>query len=650
VQVRQVRIWLAAAVLASAATATKARADKKGDDDTVDATDDDAKPSKKKPKDDGDDAKPKSDDEVDATDDDAKPKKKKDEVNEEAQKQDLTGHDLGTHKKENEFERDRFYVDKVDSGKSDKGTLIQGSLAETTFLYMEGGGLLGANNGQTLNSINSSASPFTRLYTELRYQSDFRHIGGGIWDARIDARIRIVDQPDPTNGTGEGNITGAGQGTIEELKTQSGLFGGNEYDLREAYFVRNGARSDIFIGRQWITDLGAVKIDGVRIDYASSKTWTILGFGGLYPLLGSRSLTTDYVNLQTVTPNGTLASEGNFVGAAGGGAAYRTANAYGAVGGVALVPFQGEDPRIFATSNGYWRFGNQLDFYHYAVIDFVGSNAVNAGITNLSAGVNYKPSPRLRITGSYNRVDTQTLNVQAGAYLNSANTGNAAIDNTVYIQRIATDELRGSVAAGLGELQRFEITSSLTYRERPDVTLTSIAGTMNGVPATFTADLPAEQSVEAYASITDRRSIAGLRLGLDGLQTFGVGSTSYAHTNLFSVRLSAAHDIAGGRGDWEAEIAYTSTADDNRGQTCNYGPAGPGAPPNSIGLANCFGSSSATLLSIGGSVYYRLNRSWFGLASLFLTQDSVTGQQGPTIVTDAPVTGFTGFLRVAYRF
>ena len=40
------------------------------------------------------------------------------------QKQDLNGHDLGTGKRENSFERDRFFVDKVDTAKSEAGTLI----------------------------------------------------------------------------------------------------------------------------------------------------------------------------------------------------------------------------------------------------------------------------------------------------------------------------------------------------------------------------------------------------------------------------------------------------------------------------------------------------------------------------------------------
>jgi hypothetical protein len=642
------RLALACLLAAAVLVPQRARADKPKDDDTSVSDDDDsdsqpAKKKKKPPADDSDsdgssDAKS-SDDQDD--DSGGKPRKRaSSEGSADVLKQDLTGHDLGGSKSDNLFEKDRFFVDKVDTRKTQNGTLIQGSLAETSFAYTESGGsnLNGATND------GGDASSLSRLYTELRYQSDFRHIGGGKWDARIDARVRLVDQPSADDKAAYGTVIPA-----TELKAQSGLLGGDEYDLREAYFVRSGARTDVFIGRQFITDLDAVKIDGLRIDYASSKDWTEIGFAGLYPLLGSRSLTTDYLPLQTINPNGTITSDGRFTVAGGGGAAYRYLNAYGAFGAVALAPLAGEEPRIFITSNGYWRFGSQLDFYHFAVIDLIGSNAVNSGITNLSAGVNYKPSPRLRITGSLNHVDTQTLNVQAGAFLDSPSAagGLNVIDNEVYIQRIATDELRGSIAAGLGKLQRFELVAALAYRDRPQITLTSL-----NLGTTSNAVLAAEQSVEAYASFTDRHSIFDLRLGVDVIRSFGIGGTAYNHTELFGGRVYAAHDIADGRGELEAEVSYTQTADNDANETNACNAVIDPTSMNFLGLGQCFGSSNADLLSIGANFYYRFNRNWFGLLSGYVTEDSVESAPGGgiTAIKDAPILGFTGFLRVAYRF
>src|SRR4029079_840805 len=181
---------------------------------------------------------------------------------------------------------------------------------------------------------------------------------------------------------------------------------------------------------------------------------------------------------------------------AGFGSAYRTHDAYGSFGGLALVPFSSESPRIFGTSTGYWRSGSKLDFYHFAVLDVVGSNA---GLTNLSLGLNYKPDQRLRATFSFNRVDTETLNVQAQAFLADPEKNVGIIQNEAFLIRIAQNQARGSLSAGLGPLQRFEVTTAITYRYRNELTLVGQGGTP---PPTFT--IPAGQSVELYGAITDR--------------------------------------------------------------------------------------------------------------------------------------------------
>jgi hypothetical protein len=547
------------------------------------------------------------------------------------EKQDLSGHDLGTNKKENAFERDRFFVDKTDSEKTEAGTLIQGSLTSTTFGYTERGG----NLPGTMPAVTvPSNSQFSRLYTELRLQTDFRHIGGGRWDARIDARGRMVSTP----GTSTDAFVPASDNRI-----QSGFLGDNELELKELWLVRNGVRSDVFVGRQFIPDLGGVKIDGLRLDYASSTKFTLLGFGGLYPIRGSRSITSDYTPLVSNPGSDSQRTDaGRFTGAGGFGAAYRTSDAYGSIGGVVLAPLSSENPRIYATSTGYWRYGAQLDFYHLAILDLVGSNAVNTGLTNLSLGVNYKPDQRLRATLSFHRVDTETLNVQAQAFLANPDPKANFVQNEAYLQRIATNEGRGSLSAGLGSLQRFELTAAVTYRYRGDVTLTapdqvSVDGTAPAqTPVTTT--LAAAQSVEVYGAITDRRSIADFRLGLDGSKVFGVGSATFHRTESTSFRLSATHELGrSGRGEWDAEVAYSKTHDDNAGAVCTD-------------LSNCYGAADSSLLSIGGNIYYRLSLDWFALASVFLNRNAITHVDMAASTTDPTVTGLSGYFRIAYRF
>jgi hypothetical protein len=527
-------------------------------------------------------------------------------------KQDLNGHDLGTKKKANEFERDRFFVDKADTEKTESATLIQGSLTSSSFLYAESGGAY-ATPITDATSPGSNAAP-ARYFTDLRLQTDFRHIKASRWDARVDGRIRFVNTPTAPTET----IAGAPNGHF-----QSGFTGQNEYEVRELWLVRNGERTDLTFGRQFIADLAAIKVDGLRVDYASSKQLTFLGFAGLYPLRGSRSLTTDYPDIKDQTTGMPLSK---YVGSAGGGAAYRTATAYGSFGGVVLVPTASEQPRLFVTANGYWRPNPKVDIYHFALLDLIAS--YGAQITNLSGGINYKPSQRLRMTASYNRVDTDTLNIQAQAFFDQQQS-NPVVQNEINIARLATNQARGSISAGLGNLQRFEITVATSYRYRPQFTLLPVTAVMGTV-------LPAAKSVEVYGSIVDRRSFKDARIGVDAVQTFGVGTVAYQRNEVVALRGFVGRELDSGKGEWEAEISYAENRD-----------AGTSDLACTMGFANCFGFTTGNVLSGGGTLYYRFNRDWLMIAQAYLSRTTLTrGADAP----DPSITGLSGYGRIAYRF
>lgn len=532
----------------------------------------------------------------------------------EFKKQDLRGHAVDQDAGKNIFLKDRFFADKLDTEKSEKGTLVQGSISTSTFAYTESGGTLGTNLGD-------SGSKFNRLFGEVRLQTDFRHISGGAWDARIDVRARGVNTPDETSLSSD-----------DTNHVQSGFNGTNELDVREAWLVRSGKRSDLFFGRQYITDLGALKIDGLRIDYAQSEKFTLISFAGLYPLRGSRSLTTDYIPLKDNSQN----DAGRFVGSGGFGAAYRTLNLHGAFGGVALVPFSSEAPRIYGTANGYYRTGPKLDLYHFAIVDLVGSAGLS--LTNLSAGANFKPNQRLRLTASVNHVDTETLNVQANAFLtapdNNTTTGGGKIQNETYVSRLSTTSARGSVSAGLGSLQRFEITVASTFRYRPAFSLISADGMT-------TVNLAAAKGVDVFASLMDRRSFADLRLGVDVSRSFAVGTIAFQRSSVLALRAFGAREFRQGRGEIEAEVGYSTTKDTGGGTMC--------APPV-VDPGQCFGTSNGAILSLGGNVFYRFNSNWFGLGSLFVSRQSITRAEGTAVTEDPPILGITGFARIAYRF
>src|SRR6185503_2658296 len=168
---------------------------------------------------DADDASDEGDGDDDAS---ARPARKKAadaESGDDFKKQDLSGHDQNTTSKQNVFERDRFFVDKTDSSKTAKSTLVQGSITSTTFIYHESGAPLA-----TVDPVGNpvpSASQFDRMFTDLRLQTDFRHIAAGKWDARIDLRGRVVNDPGH-------NTPNVGFEPVTKTRVQSGWQGDNE--------------------------------------------------------------------------------------------------------------------------------------------------------------------------------------------------------------------------------------------------------------------------------------------------------------------------------------------------------------------------------------------------------------------------------------
>ena len=56
------------------------------------------------------------------------------------------------------------------------------------------------------------------------------------------------------------------------------------------------------------------------------------------------------------------------------------------------------------------------------------------------------------------------------------------------------------------------------------------------------------------------------------------------------------------------------------------------------------------MLSVGGNVFYRINRDWFAMGSLFVNRIAVTHVDATVSTDDPAVLGLSGFLRIAYRF
>jgi hypothetical protein len=516
-------------------------------------------------------------------------------------------------------EEERFFIDKEEEDE-DK-TLWQGSLTSTSFFFRESGGQGTAliPGGATVDN----ASPFSRLFTDLRAQIDGRHLRGGRWELRVDGRIRVVKNPFAAN-----------HPQSDPNFIQSGQFGDNEYEVREMYLVRGGRRTDLFVGRQVIGDLAALKIDGIRVDYAKTARWTYLGFLGAYPLRASRSVLTDYPPGKDATNS----DSARVVPLAGGfGGAYRTSRGYGAIGGVAIVPTAKdartgtfEKPRVFVTTTGYARRSPKLDLYHFVVLDLTG--AAGFALTNLTLGVQYKPSMRLRTNLSLNRVDTEALTQQVRNQLENVEPLEGVVINNNEVQRIASDSVRATVSGSFGRVNRFEVTTGMLARRRPEVTLE--AGTTDQT-------LPEAKGIDFLVQAVDRHFYGGVRLDLSYIRSIGIGSANYARSTSQVIRLGGSKELKDGKAEVQADVAAISTADDNAGGACMIGMT-----------ATCYGSAntSATQATVLG--YYRFKKDWFGSASGSLGLQKITVTD-PIMLNGVPqpsILNSSLFLRVGYRF
>ncbi len=496
----------------------------------------------------------------------------------------------------------RFFVDKDDD--SDEGeTLFQGSLTLSNFYYRESGRAGDPPDGSTI--APESASPFARLFSDLRAQVDARHVKGGRWDARLDLRMRLAnDAADVATMT-------------EDNRLQSGLLGGNEYHLKDLYAVRGGKRADLFIGRQVVADLAATRVDGIRVDYAKSRRWTLLGFAGLHPARGSRSLASDYP--RRLDEMGQATGSRVLPIAAGGGAAYRTSKSYGAFG-AGLIAVKGERPRVFVTGTGYWRQGPRLDTWHYLVVDLYGNGGF--ALTNASAGLQWKPQPKLRLGLAAHRTDVEALRLQVRDQLENVAPGGNIVNNLV-VQRVEADALRATVSSSLGRRNRFEVTAGLAARRRP------------GVDLTPTSSLPASQSLDVMLQAVDRGFYGGMRMDLSVMRAFGVGQASYARSVVLVTRLVGSRSWNDDRFEVQGDLAYLTSKDDNAGTQC--------APTMT---STCYGSGTTASLQLSALASWRFASDWFATGSLGYGRQTITLVAG----SQPPISSLTTFARLGYRF
>ncbi len=538
--------------------------------------------------------------------------------------------------------QDRFFADKAEPEDApEDATLFQGSLTSTSFIYRETGQIAAALTGAAAGVEN--ASKLQRLFTELRARLDARHISGSAYDFHADARARLT----PKQKFDDGYTPASDWGT------QVGVYGHNEYDIRELYLRRYGVRTDLTFGRQYVPELATVKIDGVRFTYSKTDVWNVVGFAGLYPNRTSRSVLDDYPKAAPTMVGG--APGKRIMPVAGGiGGAYRMEKMYGSLGAVAILPLakeqltggpRDEQPRVFVTANGYWRRSSKLDIYHFVVLDLYGSNATDRGelqgtiakipLTNFSVGVNYRPNTNLRVTAAVNRVDTETLNVIAQTKLEDPDTNpQNIVQNNIEVQRMSQQSARLGVS-GAFKQRRFEISASALARSRPEISLTV-------QPDGTAVTIPAAEALELTLQATDRRSYKGHRISGQYTAILGRGNTNLYRTDANIVRLDATREVKDGMGEYDINLGYITSKDENRGQACPAAVLDP--------FTSCFGTSAINTVSLSGLFFYRPAVNWFVVVSASAASQGITILDGGTAVKQPRILILTGFLRIARRF
>jgi hypothetical protein len=529
---------------------------------------------------------------------------------------------------------DRFFSEKV----AEEEPVFQGRVTSSTFFFQEIGESI-ANMGGI--EIIDNASPVTRLYTELRAQLGLTQPGLNRLDVRGDIRVRMAlpcefaFASDPSANLEPGDIG------YDDCRTQSGTFGGNEYELRELYGRRSGGELELQGGRQFIAEIGATKVDGVKAQYTLDDNWSLIGFGGLAPSRISRSVIDDY-------DGGVLPI------AVGAGGAYRFQRYFGSIGAAGIVPLSTQNadadiqPRTFVTSTGYWRPSAMLDVYHFASVDLTGPSTEDVAdmFTNVSLGLNVKPVDDLRITAAVHHFSTDTLEEFALQRLDTRGEQNI-IQNNVDVLRQTAQSARLGVSLAMME-KRFEVSTTFALRHRPSETVCP-ANDPDCAPAMGQTSRDA-WSGEAMLSLVDRQSIGGLRLGASVINMFGLydslglGDESYGRSNYLVARIDASRALMNEQAQIDVDVSYLHAED--------AGSASCAAEGGVISPLTCYGDTVTDTISLGGTVYYRFQPDWFALVTANAALQSFT----PGAAVDAAMqtsysnTLITGFLRLAYRF
>ncbi len=492
----------------------------------------------------------------------------------------------------------------VERSASPTPTSLDLRLTLSSFLYREIGEDAPAIVDQGAPLEN--ASPVKRFFGDLRLELS----GGGL---ALDARVR--------------------QTTSQRF--QSGASGGGEYEVRTLAYRIGGPSRALSIGRQYIEGVGGSKLDGIafRQQLATPIAGTV--FAGAFPVIGSRSLETDYpaIRMEDGTEGARL------IPVAGGLAvAIETATYHGDLGAAAVyipqsVPMATtqEQSRVFATASGYLRAGTVAEVYHFALLDIAGQSKTQ--LTNGSLGVTLHPSATVQLGASVNHASTDALQIATRNLLEDPDpSAIGVVQNDIAVIHISQDAARATASLALAQ-QRFELTLAGGVHRRPEVSVELADG--SGAVA-----FPEARSADASFAILDRRSFGGLRLSLLGSVTQPIGDSTPNTARGTSVRAAGAKQFAQERGSVEIDAMV------GRFRTVGS----PGTCTTSLDALACYGTTKVVLAQAGALATWRVSREWLLLADLHVGYRDITSTTLATQVPWPKVYTVSGFVRAQWRF
>ena len=464
-----------------------------------------------------------------------------------------------------------------------------------------------------------ASSPFELGYGELRAIIDGRRLPGN-FELHIDARARI---------SGEFSTAAATQGADQIVAR--GYLGGREYEVRQTYVRRRGEKVDFAMGRLYVPEADALRIDGARLWWRMAKHWDASIYAGGYPNPFSRSITSDYSGGFAIAGGldatytydkiwGSVSVSSSYLsGNDDGGPLPASINDPASTAGV-VGKVQTETPRTWITWTDYVRLLSWLDIFTDLVLDATGAAGVN--LTRLDAQASIRAGKHLTIRVGYDHLSSFAIEMWLTELLASRVDHQAGtIENNLVVDRTARDQVYGNVNVAFGKATLF---AEGRFRKRAMVSLTDdpqfvVAGNQVAPGTAWDATL----------GIRDLGSVWGLRPVL-----WGMALADYRSKGAI-LGLGLGRSFADDRLSIDLSFLYANTVDQgaNNPTVAACTAATAGTIPSVYN--NCYGTRAGATYEAGFTMSAAPSLHWFMLLDYRVVADT----SGGYVV--APVMGST---------